>query len=244
MQPDVTALIASLVEAQRRHAGPVDASRYSGLDRETGYSVQFSVMAALGERAGMIKTGIHADGVGVASPIYAGNVGQSGTLKLSGATLAGLEVEIGVVLGKDIAADAAVDEAAVAAAVDHYLLGIEVCASRFSERKAAGANGGLADNMSSYGYVIGPDWPWTGEVNGQDVQIALDGKEIYAAPAKHGFGTVLASVAAYARHQRPELPLKAGTVITTGSLCGMVPVGGTGHVVASLGGVPVEFDIV
>jgi 2-keto-4-pentenoate hydratase len=244
MQSDEAALIASLVEAQRRNESVVDASRYSGLDRETAYGVQFGVMAALGARAGMIKTGIHSDGVGVVSPIYAGNVGRSGSLKLAGATIAGLEVEIGVVLGKDIAGNADVDEAAVAAAVDHYFLGIEVCASRFSDRKAAGLNGTLADNMSSYGHVIGPNWAWTGEVNGQDVRITLDCKEVYAAPAKHGFGTVLASIAAYARHQRPELPLKAGVIITTGSLCGMVPVGGTGHVVASLNGVPVEFDIV
>ena len=43
---------------------------------------------------------------------------------------------------------------------------------------------------------------------------------------------------------RPEYPLKAGTTITTGSLCGLVPTNGIGYVVARLGDETVEFDVV
>ena len=77
-----------------------------------------------------------------------------------------------------------------------------------------------------------------------DVTVEFNGQQIYAASAKHGFGTVLASLVAYAKAQRPEYPLKAGTIITTGSVCGLVPISGTGHAVAVLGNHRVEFDIV
>ena len=77
-----------------------------------------------------------------------------------------------------------------------------------------------------------------------DGSVAFGGGDIYRAPAKHGFGTVMASVEAYAKHQRPEMPLRAGTIITTGSMCGLVPTSGPGHVVAGFGGQTVEFDLV
>ena len=38
-------------------------------------------------------------------------------------------------------------------------------------------------------------------------------------------------------------PLKAGTVITTGSLCGLVPISGTGRVEAVLGNHTVAFSL-
>ena len=42
----------------------------------------------------------------------------------------------------------------------------------------------------------------------------------------------------------PEYPLPAGTLVTTGSVCGLVYIRGTGHVVATLGDDRIEFDIV
>lgn len=245
LDPNEAELIALLADAQRRQAHDVDVTRYAGLDRETAYRVQSGVMAALGQRAGMLKTAVHPDGVGVASPIYVSDVGRTPDFKIAGATIAGLELEIGVVLGKDIAADAGIDEAAVAAAVEHYFLGVEICATRYADRTLAGPAGGLADKQSSFGYAIGPNWTFAGEPNGLPLRLDFNGTQIYAAPARHGFGTVLASLAAYARSQRPEMPLRAGTIITTGSMCGMVATGGgSGQVVASLDGHTVAFDIV
>ena len=55
---------------------------------------------------------------------------------------------------------------------------------------------------------------------------------------------MLASLAAYADSQLPAHPLRAGTIVTTGSMCGLVPTSGTGHVVATLGDQRIEFDIV
>ena len=237
-------LVAALADAQRRVAQSVDATRYSALDRAAGYHIHLGVLAALGQTAGMLKTGIHPDGVGVAAPIYASNVGRAPGFRLSAATVTGLEVEVGVVLARDIPPGPA-DEQRVAAAVDHYFLGVEICGTRFTDRKAAGLNGGLADNMSSLGYAIGPRRPrLTTEIDGLGVTLEFGGQQIYAAPTKHGFGTVLASLVAYAANQLPAYPLRGGTIITTGSLCGLVPTSGAGHVVARLGDEMLAFEIV
>lgn len=235
-------LIDLLARAQRGGTNSVDATQYAQLDRPAAYRVQTGVMAALGQGVGMLKTAIHADGVGVVAPIYADRVGPAGSLRLASVNVVGLEVEVGLVLGRTL--PGAASEAEVRAAVDHYFLGVEICGSRFADRKAAGPNGGLADNMSALAYAIGPRRASADEIDGLTVRIALDDRELYAADAKHGFGTVLASLVAYSASQQPAYPLTAGTIITTGSMCGLVATSGPGHVLASFGGQSLEFDLV
>jgi 2-keto-4-pentenoate hydratase len=236
-------LIQQLVDAQRSGTRPVDATAYSTLDRETAYTIQHGVMVALGEKPGMYKTAVAPDGLGVVAPIFASRVGQSGALKLPLANIIGLEVEVGVVLAKDVPNDTG--DIDLVEAIDHYFVGMEVCGSRFVDRSLAGFNGGLADSTSAYGYVINPVEREPGaDLDNFDVTLEFGGKQICSAPAKHGFGSVLASLVAYAKAQRPEYPLKAGMIITTGSLCGLVPTSGTGHAVATLGSHKVECDIV
>jgi 2-keto-4-pentenoate hydratase len=236
--------IGRLVTAQRDAVSTVDPQPFSQLDREAAYRVQTGVVTALGASVGMLKTAVHADGVGVVAPIFADKVGRAPSFRLASQTVAGLEVEVCVVLARDVPPRA--DAAAVLAAVDHYFLGVEICATRYTDRKAAGPMGGLADNMSGYGYAIGPKRARGAgaEIDGLEVGLVFGGKQIHAAPAKHAFGTVMASVVAYAASQHPAYPLKAGTIITTGSMCGLVPASGPGHVVASLGDETLEFDLV
>lgn len=232
-------MIAALADAERHGTHPVDAAPFATLDRAAAYRIQTAVRAAVGATVGMLKTAVQSDGVGVAAPIYANRVGRDG-FRLPLANVLGLEVEVGVVLGKDVGAE---DD--VASAIDHYFTGVEVVGSRFVDRDAGGANGGLADNMSALGYVTGTEpRPLRDDIDGLSVRLEFAGREIFSGPAKHGFGTVLASLAAYARAQQPDLPLRAGTVVTTGSLCGLVPTSGPGHVVARLGDDRVEFDLV
>ena len=241
--PDESRLIAQLTDAQRAGTHGVDAAAYADLDRAAAYRVQSAVTAALGRRTGMLKTGVHADGVGVVAPIYADGVGQAPAFRLPQANTVGLEVEVGLVLGK--ALRGASTEAEVRAAIDHYFVGVEICGSRYIDRKAASPTAGLADNMSSLGYAIGPTRPVLADnIDGLTIRLEFAGHEIYNAPAKHGFGTVLASLIAYSASQQPNYPLAAGTIITTGSMCGLVSTSGPGHVVAALGDETLEFDIV
>ena len=235
-------LIAALAAAQRAGTHDVDASSYAVLDRAAAYRVQTGVLTALGETPGLLKTAVHPDGVGVAAPIYASRTGHAPSLQLPSTNVIGLEVEVGIVLGKALPVGA--DEARVRDAIDHYFLGVEICGSRYRDRGIAGPMGGLADNMSAFGYAIGPTRTLGDAIDGLTVRLSVDGGELHAAPAKHGFGTVLASLVAYARAPHPSYPLAAGTIVTTGSLCGMLAAGGPGHVIASLGDETMEFDLV
>lgn len=235
-------LIAGLAAAQRAGSNAVDSAPYAQLDRAGAYRVQVGVLRALGESVGMLKTAVQADGVGVAAPIYSSKVARA-PARMSLPTAMGLEVEVGLVLKSDLPDGPSVDVDRVAASVDHYFLGVEICATRYPDRKAAGANGGLADNMSGLGYVIGPRRV-DGAIGGLEVRLDFGGKTLHAAPARHAFGDVLASLVAYACAQQPAYPLKAGTIITTGSMCGLVPATGPGHVRASLGADALEFDLV
>jgi len=236
-------LTEALARAQRDGSANVDSAPYAALDRDAAYRVQVGVLKTLGETVGMLKTAVHADGVGVVAPIYAGKV-RPAPCRLSLPTAIGLEVEVGVVLGRALPSRDYLTDDEVRGAIDHYFLGVEVCGTRYPDRKAAGPMGGLADNMSGLGYVIGPRRAAGPDIDGFDVVLEFGGKVIHSAPTKHAFGTVLASLIAYARAQRPEYSLRAGTIVTTGSMCGLVAATGTGHVKAVFGADAVEFDLV
>lgn len=240
-----TELITLLAAAQRAGQSNVDATLFADIDRDAAYRIQAGVLAALGEKPALIKTAVQADGVGVAAPIFASRFGQSGDFSLPLATVTGLEIEVGLVLGSDLSAETArSDDAAIIEAIDHYFVGIEVCGTRFADRTLASAQAGFADNMSSYGYVINPAVrDYGADIDGYDVHLTLDGVQLHSGPAKHSFGTVLNSFVQYAKSQVPAYPLKAGTIVTTGSLCGLVPVSATGRVKAVFGNHTVEFTL-
>jgi 2-keto-4-pentenoate hydratase len=240
-----TQLAQQLIEAYRAARHDVDPAPYAALDRAAAYRIQKLVIDGLGETTGMLKVGVAPDGAGIVAPIYQSGVGESGKLRLPSAKVAGLEVEVAVVLGRDLDMATARDDAAIIEAIDHYIVGVEVCGSRFSDRRAVGAHGGLADSVSALGYAIDPTPRESGaDIDNFDVIIEFGGQQIWAAPAKHSFGTVLKSFLAYAKGQHPDYPLRAGMIVTTGSLCGLVPTSGAGHVVARLGSHVVELDLV
>ncbi len=241
---DIANLARRLTLGHRNGLHDVDPAPYAGISRDDAFAIQRAVQSSLGIATGLIKTAVAPDGLGAAAPIYASGFGHNG-FRLPSANVIGLELEIGLVVGADLSVEAAADEVAAIDAIDHYFVGVEICGTRYVDRAAAGYNGGLADNMAALGYVMDPTPRDLGaEIEGFDVELHFAGQQIHFAPTKHSFGTVLASYIAYARNQQPHLPLKAGTVVTTGSLCGLVPISGTGAVLGKLGNHTVAFDIV
>lgn len=237
-------LIRLLSDGQRTGARTIDATTLGDLDRVAAYRVLAATQNSLSETTGMLKTALHPDGIGVAAPIYTSRVGRSANFSLPADRVVGLEFEVGLVLADAIPNNPKIEEAEVIPAIDHFFTGIEVVGTRYADRKAASPAAGLADNMSAFGYVIGPRYSRGTAIASLDVTLELAGHQIYAGPAKHGFGTVLASLVAYARAQQLGMPLAAGTIITTGSLCGLVLTSGAGHVVGKLGDETVELDLV
>lgn len=237
-----TDLAQLLIDAQRNGTRSVDQGRFSGIERPAAYGVQAAVMHGLGKTPAMFKVAVAPDGGGVIAPIYAGRVGQSGKLKLPFSATTGLEVEIGVVIGADLPPGS--DRAAVEAAVNRYFMGIEICGTRYIDRKSASFDAGLADNVSALGYATDPsDWERGADLTDLDVELSFNGAGIFAGPARHPFGGVLEAVVAYAKLTEQPYPIVAGTVLTTGSLCGLVPVNGPGKGIARLGTHTVEVEL-
>lgn len=242
-----------LVEAQRTGGNTkVDPGTLAGLDRAAAYRIVLGQQKALGEEVALYKTAIHPDGVGIAAPIWASRVGSSpGFVFGPGLDVKGLEFEVGVKLARDIPAgrESGVDESAVAGAIEHYFMGVEIVGTRLGPIPSGEKPGpvqGLADNLSALGYVLGEKYARGPDVSGLDISLELDRRVIDKRPAEPGFGTILSSLVAYAQSQHPAMPLKAGTVITTGSLNGCIPLppGAKGRVVARLGHeTPIEFTL-
>lgn len=233
----------TLVAAHRAGARTVDQAALASVDRATAYRVQAATMAALGEKAGLYKIAISPDGMGVIAPIYATHVGKSGALRLSASQTLGLEVEIGMELARDLPPGS--DRAAVEAAIGRCFVGIEICGTRFKDRDAAAFDAGLADQMSAFGYAIGTaDWTRGTDIDGPEVVLKRGDEVIHRAPQKHSFGGVLEALLAYAKLAEQPYPLTAGTVVTTGSMCGLVRSTAPGPVTAEFGGHTVTLELV
>ena len=91
-------LVRLLAAASSAGVHTVDPTPYAALDRHAAYRVQVGVLTATGTSVGILKTGIHADGVGIVAPIPASGVGRAPDFRLLAANVIGLEVEIGLVL--------------------------------------------------------------------------------------------------------------------------------------------------
>lgn len=201
-------------------------------------AVQIGLMQLLGETAPASKVAINKAGRAVAAPMFGSRFVESGaTLALAGAI--GIEVEVAVRLGRDLTPElAAQGESGLLSAIDSFLVGIELIGPHIANHREAGLGALLADNLISGGYVLNAEQPWRrgSDIADAIVTAAIDGAEIYRAPAANPFGGVLVALDAYARAPFDRHGVcRAGHIITTGTLCGLIPVAGPCHVLAGLG---------
>jgi len=238
---------ADLLAAAHRSGIPVSLdAELAGLPVDDGPGVQLAVMSRLGETAPASKVAINKAGRPVAAPIFGARVVPSGaTLSLAGTI--GFEVEIALRLGRDLTPElAARGEAGLLSAIDAFFVGIELIGTRLADRHAAGLGALLADNLIGNGYVLNSETPWTrgSDIADAIVSATVDGSEVHRAPASNPFGGVLVALQAYA--QAPfdgHGACRAGHIITTGTLCGLIPVGGPCRIVAGLDANRVEVTL-
>jgi 2-keto-4-pentenoate hydratase len=140
----------------------------------------------------------------------------------------GLEVEFAIELGANLpfrpSKDYSRDE--IEAAVSRVYLGVEIIDSRLVEGSGSPFELFLADSLANGGYVLGP--PIRPEFlcpdNVQALAIFAGTKPIYSGQACYPGGDPLAPLVAYVNNPSDQLGgLRAGQIITTGSLCGMIP---------------------
>ncbi|PKA42081.1 fumarylacetoacetate hydrolase family protein (plasmid) [Rhizobium sullae] len=178
------------------------------------------------------------DGQAVTAPLHPYAETDSGA-QIPWAKGMKFEAEIAVRLGKDLAIrESNYSRAEVADAVATVHLGAELLASAIEESGRLSFFLFLADRLGNCGYVLGPTMPKAliDTATGTQLKVTFNGQPIYDAPAQHPKGDVLTWLVGYANDRfRPESSLKAGALITTGTLCGAIELASPGEIDILLG---------
>lgn len=199
--------------------------------RSEAYRVQDLMIAALGDhpcgwKVGRAKT----DPEPYCAPLPALRRLASAGSYARHHGVARLEAELGLRLGRDVPVSRTVlGRAECAELIDAIVPAIEILDTRLAGPQADDPLWKLADLQGNGGLVLGAPVPWTGQDLGEvSLAIGKDG-EGQAAMVRHPFGEPFDlfcwAVNHVARHRNG---LRRGTVIITGSYCGIVELG-TGH---------------
>ena len=157
-----------------------------------------------------------------------------------------VEPELALTLGADLPPrEKPYSRDDVHGAIAKVSLGVEIARSRLLPGAAWPL--GLADFLSNVGYLVGETLDpslLAAEADLGAVRVTSDGHVLVEAAARHPDGDPLAALVAYANGAPGPLgSLKAGQVITTGSLCGAVRVPSPSTVAISLAGARYELRL-
>lgn len=238
--PSPTEILRDALVAARRDktliemaAQPIPASFNAGL------ALQAEVSRLSGHEQAGWKVAIAEDGTPVAGlmpgpylkpgDVYEGAVGAE--LRV--------EIEIGLRLARDVPfrPEQPYSRAELLDHCDKAFLGIEIVESRMANWTGVPFALWLVDALGHGGYLIGPELDKTvlDDQSGLGCFISLNGVTIYDQPAVHGNGDPMTPFLAWANRKEDTLPgLRAGQVVTTGSLCGGVLSPGKGEVITRL----------
>ena len=199
----------------------------------------------------LIAHGLSADVIGwkvampgsiaVAAPLFPVVVAKTGmATEIPWADRLGVEVELALKLSRDIpkTIDRLWTRAELLDFVEGVYLGIEPVGGRLKEGSNAPFPLYLADSLDNAGYIVGECLPpdVIDRVASGEVSIRMSGSASWDGPAAHAHADPLHFLISYANAQIDHLGgLKAGQIVTIGSLCGGVPV-------TAPGPIRIEFD--
>jgi 2-keto-4-pentenoate hydratase len=228
------------------HVAPFPAVEAAGALPATmadAMQVQAAVAETLGAEVAGWKVGFSADGVPFAAPLFSGYMETTGaTLPMRQGGVWGVEPEIAVRLGRDLPPRPGqpYSRAEIMDAVAAVLTGIEIVGSRIIDHDSAPFPVRIADNFMNAGYVAGAelaDWRHL-DLTALRATLTLGGKTVHDAAGGHPNGDPLKPLEDYANAQCDRLGgLKAGQIVTTGSLCGLVKVPEACEAVAVIDGI-------
>ncbi|MDC7746398.1 fumarylacetoacetate hydrolase family protein [Rhizobium binxianense] len=158
------------------------------------------------------------------------------------------ETEIAVRLGKDlpIRVGGPYSRAEVVEAISAVYLGAELLVSAVKESGSVSFLLFLADRLGNSGYVLGPrlDNSVVDSAGGTPLKVTHAGRTIYDGPAQHPKRDVLTWLVDYANDGlRPDTSLKAGALITTGTLSGAIELAEPGMIDILFGDARLSFSV-
>lgn len=211
----------------RASGNALDWRQLAVSDAAQAYAVQDATLAQLGAVGGW-KVGSRGAGTQPAgSPLPAAGVLASGAvLQGSAWRLRGLEVELALRVGRDLALDETADtHAELRAVFDAVLPAIEVVETRLGGGTNENPWAGMADLQSHGALVIGQPRPLAEgipDLRTLTASLALDGQEVVRKTGANPVGDMWPVLAWLVRHSAARgLPLKQGQIITTGSCTGL-----------------------
>lgn len=243
MTADPSARLADLLAAAAREGRTLDGlpPELVPADDAAAYRVQAAVLDRRGERPGGRKIGFGPDGRVTGAWMAAGGFVADGGEWPTAAGSIGVELEIAVRMARDLPArpDRPYTAEEVMAAVDGVLVAIEVVVRRFADPAKVPYTAVLADAISHGGFVPGAAIP---AARFRKVSVAgafaADGRTILKGPLVHPNGDWLVPLTAHASAPPAGLgPLRAGEIVTTGSLCGLIMVDVPARVTGSVAGI-------
>lgn len=212
------------------------------VDAASAMRVQTDVITKVGDKVVGWKVGFGPDGVPFAGPMIASTVSKlPGRWAQKPGPNFRIEVEIGVRLAKDLPVRPGkpYTRSEITAAIDTVFCGIEMLWSRYADPSKLVFLQGLADSVHNGGYLLGQEKK-TQEIPATEKMVCratLDGVDLFNGTPKHPQDDILLPLIEYASNQNDGLGgLKAGQIITTGALCGVVETAKGGKFVASLTG--------
>jgi len=201
---------------------------------ETAMAVQRAFVKASGKSVTGWKLAIRPDGEAIGAPILdCYRVEDNNIASFPEAGTEGIEVEICFTLSSDIPArdKAPLTRGDLMRHIGEVHLGVELLRYRLVEKNQVPFPLFLADRLANHGFVIGPEInPGVLEVFAGNethlpqLSITEGSVQLFDATVKHPNGDPLAPLVAFANaaFNKGDM-LKAGNIITTGSLCGAIP---------------------
>jgi 2-keto-4-pentenoate hydratase len=140
-----------------------------------------------------------------------------------------IEVELALRLSGDIEPrpDQQWNRDEIISKIDSVWLGIEITGGRLLDGSSAPFPLFLADSLDNAGYLIGPQLKFEilDRVERGLVSLSIDGAASWKGMAAHANGDPLKPLLAVANARKLRLGgLRAGQIVTTGALCGVIPV--------------------
>jgi len=235
-------LARALIETRRNERILPFSADLTPRDINEAMAIQGVVAHAVGASVAGWKVGYTPDMIPVAAPLYAQVIHRSGArLRVGPSRESGIEVELALRLRRDLPPrpGAPYSRDDILDATEALLAGIEVVESRFQREPRPPFLVLLADNISNRAYVCGSDVKVDRALDLVSLRVLLtvDGRSIHEGVGGHASGDPLAPVIDYANRPCDVFGgLKAGQIVTTGSLSGCPFIQGACRIEASIDG--------
>ncbi|MBS0320611.1 MAG: hypothetical protein JSR18_08730 [Proteobacteria bacterium] len=240
----MTTLVENLVAGHRSPQQFPLAAAPAPADLAAAYATQEAVAHALHADIAGWKVGISGEGVPMAGPLYAQLTRTSGStwrMPTAGSPWV-VEVEIAFRMRHDLAPRPGQPYTRddIASLVEEAIVGVELVRGRYVVDGPTPLLYLVADNAANAGYIVGAARKGLGtlDVRKLAVRYTLDGDTAFAGAAVHPQGDPFAPIVACAN--AGNLPLggiRAGQVVTTGTLIKPFPVTAPTVIAAELEGI-------